>query len=91
MGMVQRAIFKKDEKYKKMTNKETVERNIGLTFDFVRYLMDNPGIVEKLPDHFELEFLEKDFPVVEKKEQDVSGTGAIKKYVRVKNSFELAG
>jgi len=45
-----------------MTNKETVERNIGLTFDFVNHLIDNPTIAEDLPDDFKLEFIEKDFP-----------------------------
>lgn len=42
-----------------MTNKETIHRNIGLTFDFVRYLIKNPKEAEKLPDNFELEFIEK--------------------------------
>ncbi len=31
-----------------MTNKETVERNIGLTIDFVNYLIDNPNTAENL-------------------------------------------
>jgi hypothetical protein len=35
-----------------MTNKETVERNIGLTIDFVNYLMDNPNTAENLPCKF---------------------------------------
>ncbi len=50
-----------------MTNKETVERNIGLTFDFVNHLIDKPNLVENLPENFDLEFIEKDFPNVEKK------------------------
>ena len=53
-----------------MTNKETVERNIGLTFDFANHLIDNPNLVENLPENFNLEFIEKDFPNVEKKQQD---------------------
>jgi uncharacterized protein YuzE len=40
-----------------MTNKELVDKNIGLTFDFVRYLIDNPEVTEKLPDSFKLEFV----------------------------------
>lgn len=50
-----------------MTNKETVERNIGLTFDFVNHLIDNLILAENLPDDFKLEFIEKDFPNIEKK------------------------
>ena len=72
-----------------MTNKETVERNIGLTFDFVNHLIDNPNMVENLPDNFKLEFIEKDFPNVERK-QPKEETKAKKKYVRVRNSFEFS-
>ena len=73
-----------------MTNKETIERNIGLTFDFVHYLMGNPEVVDSLPDYFELEFIEKDFPVLEKKDHLLPGKKMAKKYVRVKNTFEIA-
>lgn len=72
-----------------MTNKETVERNIGLTFDFVNYLVDNPNVAENLPDEFKLEFVEKDFPKNEKKEKVKSGSKFKSKYVRVRNTFEL--
>lgn len=71
-----------------MTNKETINRNIGLTFDFVKHLIDNPGLIEKLPDNFVLDFAEKDFshkePVkpIQKKYKS--------KTVRVRNSFELS-
>lgn len=52
-----------------MTNKETIERNIGLTFDFVSHLIDNPSVAGNLPEDFKLVFIEKDFPTIEKKEQ----------------------
>ena len=45
-----------------MTNKETIKRNIGLTFDFVNHLIDDQSELEKLPDNFTVEFIEKDFP-----------------------------
>ena len=72
-----------------MTNKETVERNIGLTFDFVEYLIDNPNEIESLPENFILEFVENDFHKIEKKEDKSSNCLLIKKYVKVRNSFEL--
>ena len=72
-----------------MTNKETIERNIGLTYDFVHYLMDNPSIAENLPDDFKLEFIEKDFPNLEKKEQIELDSKVKRKFVRVRNSFEI--
>ena len=73
-----------------MTNKETIERNIGLTFDFVHHLIDNPDLAENLPDDFILEFIEKDFPNIEKKEQLELDTKVKRKYVRVRNTFEIS-
>ena len=72
-----------------MTNKETIERNIGLTFDFVNHLIDNPTIAKDLPDDFKLEFIEKDFPNIEKREQHESDSLTKRRFVRVRNSFEL--
>jgi len=73
-----------------MTQKETINRNIGLTFDFVNYLMENKEEAEKLPERFELEFLEKDFPQLELMHEKQSVTPQLnKKQVRVKNSFDV--
>jgi hypothetical protein len=72
-----------------MTNKETIERNMGLTFDFVNYLMDNPTVVDNLPANFKLEFIEKDFPNIEKKDQSKTSSKIKRKFVRVRNTFEL--
>ena len=72
-----------------MTNKETIERNIGLTFDFVEYLVDNPSTTDSLPDKFNLEFVEKDFPKITKNVEIESDSQLKKKYVKVRNSFEL--
>ena len=66
-----------------MTNKETVNRNIGLTFDLIRKIIDDPSLVENLPDNCEIEFIEKDFPVIKKNYPRKS------KLVKVKNDFEL--
>ena len=73
-----------------MTNKETVERNIGLTIDFVNYLADNPTIAESLPDNFRLEFMEKDFPNIEKALSENSTLPQTREIVRVRNTFEVA-
>ncbi len=72
-----------------MTNKETVTRNIGLTFDFVNHLIDNTALIENLPDKFKLNFVESDFSNTTK---DVAKKGKQKvkeRYVKVKNTFEL--
>ena len=68
-----------------MTNKETMERNIGLTFDFVNHLIDNKSDLEKLPDDFVVEFVEKDFPKLQRR-QSVK-LNIRRKFVQVKNSF----
>jgi len=67
-----------------MTNKETVNRNIGLTFDFVRQVIDNPELVDELEDNSSIEFLQKDYPEI-KTAKDVVAD----KYIRIKRSFEL--
>jgi len=72
-----------------MTNKETIERNIGLTFDFVNYLIDKPEIAENLPDNFKLEFVEKDFPTIEKRIDEKQKSPLKRKFVIVKNTFEM--
>ena len=67
---------------------KTIERNIGLTFDFVNHLIDNKSDLEKLPENFTIEFIEKDFPKLQRK-QSVNHTmpNMRKKIVQVKNSF----
>ncbi|MEO5571826.1 MAG: hypothetical protein ABIT08_00315 [Bacteroidia bacterium] len=65
-----------------MTKKETVNRNIGLTFDFVRELIKNPSAALKLPGKCEIEFIEKDFPI--KNEKALSH----KYIIKVKNVFQ---
>ena len=48
-----------------MTKKETVKQNIGLTFEFIRYLIKNSKEIEKIPNNAEIEFLENGSPTVE--------------------------
>lgn len=73
-----------------MTHKEIVERNIGLTFDYVNYLIENKEEIEKLPDNFKLEFIEKDFAKIEHKQLQTTTPNLQNKYVRVRNSFDVA-
>ena len=71
-----------------MTKKETIRRNLGLTFDFVKYLIANPKEIDNLPNKFELEFIDKDF-IIEEKSPVRNNKKIINKIVKVKNSFEL--
>ena len=68
-----------------MTNKETIDRNIGLTFDFVNHLIDNKSDLEKLPAEFVVEFVEKDFPTLQRRQS--TNPDMRRKFVQVKNSF----
>ena len=63
MGALQTEIFKEQEK---MTNKEIVNRDIGLTFDLIRKIIDKPDLADKIPDNSIIEFVEKDFEVKKK-------------------------
>lgn len=51
-----------------MTKKEYVERNIGVTFDFVKHLIDHPELMDTIPDSAELDFIDKDFPLKTKEQ-----------------------
>ncbi|HPR57276.1 MAG TPA: hypothetical protein PK915_02770 [Bacteroidales bacterium] len=53
------------EKEIEMKNKESVERNFGLTYDFVNQLIEKPEAIDDFPVEFNLKFIEKDFPNVE--------------------------
>ena len=70
-----------------MTNKETIKRNIGLTFDFLRQVAKDPSILDKIPDGSTLEFVEKDFSLKEKNR--TAKTKTKRKYMRVKSALEL--
>jgi hypothetical protein len=66
-----------------MTKKETIRKNIELTFDFVRQLIENPKLAESLPDKCEIEFIEKDYS--SHIEKELKG----KKLIKVQHNFEL--
>ncbi|MCD4764640.1 MAG: hypothetical protein K8R28_11540 [Desulfobacterales bacterium] len=70
-----------------MRKDEIVKKNISLVFDFLRYLTDNPELIEKLPEGCELEFLDSDFPLIE---TETSIEGAEKAFLKVEHTFNLA-
>ena len=45
-----------------MTKNEIVQRNISLSFDFIRHLVKNPDLLESIPEGAEVEFVEHDLP-----------------------------
>ncbi len=67
-----------------MTNKETINRNIGLTFDFVKQIVKNPELIDDLKNNSTIEFLQKDYPEREQTKQIIAD-----KFIKVKRNFEL--
>ena len=46
-----------------MTKKEFAERNIGMTFDFIRQVVAEPSLAATMTDGAEIAFVDKDAPV----------------------------
>jgi len=46
-----------------MTKKEYIEKNIGITFDFIKHLIDHPNVIDTIPNGAELDFIDKDMPL----------------------------
>ncbi len=67
-----------------MTNKETVNRNIGLSFDFMKQIIVNPKMIDGLKDNSTIEFLQKDYPEREKIKRIIPD-----KFIKVKRSFKM--
>ncbi len=67
-----------------MTNKEIVNRNIGLSFDFIRQIINSPEIIDSIDDNTTIEFLQKDYP-----ERETSKRIIADKFIKVKRKFEL--
>jgi len=51
-----------------MTKKEIAERNIGMTFDFVRQVVNDPALAETIPGGAEIAFIDEDMPTKKRKE-----------------------
>ena len=67
-----------------MTNKEYIDRNIGLTFDFLRQIINDPSVLENIQDGAIIDFVEKDFTKTE-----YPNSVKPNNYIRVNNQFEL--
>jgi len=61
-----------------MTKKEYADRNIGVTFDFVRHIIDHPEIIDTIPEGAELDFIDKDIKL------EIKGPAKSRKIARYK-------
>ena len=46
-----------------MTKNEIIQKNISLSFDFIRYVVWYPDLLESMPDIVDIEFVERDLPL----------------------------
>jgi hypothetical protein len=53
-----------------MTKNEIVQKNISLSFDFIRHIVKNPDLLEVIPDNADVQFVESDLPTPVKPESD---------------------
>lgn len=68
-----------------MKNNEKIKRDLAVGLDFVENLLQNPDLLDKIPDGTTISFLDKAMSKTETlKEQKMN-----RKYVKVKRDFEL--
>jgi len=67
-----------------MTNKEKIKKDIVVSFDFAEKIINEPEILDKISTGSTIRFLDPGTRDHEKKEEKRK-----KKYVRVRNQFEL--
>lgn len=68
-----------------MTNKEHIQRDMAIAFDFIEQIIDHPDQTDNIPDGAAISFLNQAFKKAEKQ----SESDFPKKYVKVKRHFEL--
>jgi len=68
-----------------MKNKEQIQRDIAIAFDFVEQIIETPDILDKIPDGTSVTFLDSENV---KPEKPVSRSTS-KKYIKVKRHFEV--
>ena len=68
-----------------MSNKEQIQRDIAIAFDFVGQIIDHPDLLNKIPDGAEITFLDNENVKLEK----LVIKDTAKKYVKVRRHFEV--
>ena len=66
-----------------MTNKEQIQHDISIAFDFVEQIIDNPDMLDKIPEGTAITFLDGENV---KPEKDIK-PDTKKKYVKVKKAL----
>ncbi len=70
-----------------MSHKQNVERDISLTFDFLRYAIDHPEMIDDIPEGSEIEFVGPDVVITQSETEP--DTKKKKPIITTKRIFEL--
>jgi len=73
-----------------MKESEIIKRNTGLAFDFIRYLIDNPQVIDKIPDGAEVIFLSGEFPL-RREISDLASEESTRIFFNCRHIFERVG
>jgi hypothetical protein len=68
-----------------MKNKEQIQIDIAVAFDFIEQIIENPDLTEQIPEGSAISFIDDENKKVEKQTPQFPS----KKYVKVKRHFEL--
>jgi hypothetical protein len=82
---VRKKLFGVDLTIKMNKNKKQIQRDIAVAFDFIEQVIDNPDLIEKIPEGSAISFIDDENKKAEKQASQLPS----KKYVKVKRHFEL--
>jgi len=68
-----------------MTNKEQIQRDIAVAFDFVEQIIDTPELIDRIPEGSVVTFIDDENIKSEKH----TSKHTQRKYVKVKRHFEV--
>jgi len=68
-----------------MTNREHIKRDIAIAFDFIEQIIDNPEMLDKIPEGSTITFLDEG----DKRANKNSIGEPERMYVKVKRNFEI--
>jgi hypothetical protein len=68
-----------------MTNKEQVQQDIAVAFDFIEHIIENPELIDKIPEGSAINFIDEG----NRKPEKLTAKIPTKKYLKVRKQFEL--
>jgi hypothetical protein len=68
-----------------MKNKEQIQRDIAVAFDFIEQIIENPDLIDNIPEGSAINFIDQE----NRKPEKLTARISQRKYVKVKRHFEL--